>query len=225
MKKLISVFAVLVLVGAVAAKPAPAKRMTPAQMKAEAAAKAKAEAEAKAKAAAMPAPAPAAKNDSNFQIGLYGGYNIHLATTSGGASVTPTNAGGIYGGADFLYGQAFKFGIGVAYSQTNTTSGATAANLPIVAKIRYYFVPSIFAGINGGYALDMSTAVTGVTNTIIPVGGEIGYALNFGGVGLDIGAQLTYYITSTKVEILGTSTTTAGSAMFVTPYVRVNFQF
>jgi len=120
-----------------------------------------------------------------------------------------TNGGGIYGGGDFLLGQSFKYGVGVAYMQTNTTSGATAAMLPIVAKIRYYFIPAVYAGVNGGYALDMGTKVSGVTNTFIPVGGEIGYALDLGGVALDFGAQLTYTLSSSKVDVLGTTTTTS----------------
>lgn len=217
MKKLISVFAALALVGAVAAKPAPKK---PAAKPAPAVAAPAAPAPAAAAAAAV-----SASKGSNFQIGVLGGYNVHLATSSGGNSVTVTNGGGLFGGADFLLGQSFKYGLGVSYFQTNTTSGATQAMLPIVAKVRYYFIPMIYAGINGGYGIDLGTKVTGVTNTLIPVGGELGLALDFGSVGLDIGAQFTYNITSTKVEVGSTSTTTSGSQMFVTPYVRLNFQF
>ncbi|MBN8221149.1 MAG: hypothetical protein J0L53_09500 [Spirochaetes bacterium] len=212
MKKLISVFAALALVGAVAAKPAPKK--APAKPAPAVA------------APAVPAPAAAAaaatKSESNVQIGILGGYNIHLATSVAGTSVTPTNAGGIYAGADVLFGQNFQYGLRAAYSQTNTTSGAGVSFIPITAQVRFFVIPkAIFIGAFAGYAIYTGVSISPATYTNIPVGGELGYQIDLGGVALDIGGQFTYNIGS--ISNSGVSVTS--NSMFVTPYARLAFKF
>lgn len=247
MKKVISILAALSFVAAVSAQKKPAKPAVPAKPAAPAApavaapaapaAPAKPAAPAVAAPAAPAAAAPAmAKNNSTMQVGVYGGYNIALAnsttskTTIGTVSTevtgsSTTNLGGIYGGGDFLMGKDFQYGLGVAYFQTSNLSGATSAILPITAKIRYFVMPSLYVGLNAGYALFIGTSVSGTTYTNIPVGGELGYQIDLDSMVLDLGAQVTYNISSTKFTAGTVTSETTGGTLFVTPYVRLAFKF
>lgn len=222
MKKLISVFAALALVGAVAAKPAPKK--APAKP---------------APAVAAPvAPAPAAAAASvakagglNVGIGVYGGWNI----PSGDAVTGATTKGGIVSGATFLIGTDFiRGGVSAAYMTVAKTESSilgvtfttTSAYLPIEALVRIYPFGGLYVGGFGGYALDMgsvSGSGTYTKNNGISFGGGLGYVIELGAVGIDIGAD--FRIVSVSTTATATTASTTSSITNIVPRVGVNFKF
>lgn len=192
---------------------------------------------AKAKATAPIADKPVAaetpaKAAWPLQLGAYGGYSIALinsattTTTVGSTSVetkttATTDLGGLYGGADILYGEKFQYGLGVTYMQTSTASGAASAILPVTLRARYMVLPQIYGGVNAGYAFFIGQKVEGYTYLDIPVGAELGYQFNLGSVLLDAGLQMTYTIVSRKA----TDVSISGGTFFLTPYVRLGYNF
>lgn len=212
MKKLISVFAALALVGAVAAKPAPKK---PAAKPAPAVA-----------APAVPAPAAAAmaatKSDSGMvvSLGIYGGWNIPSGTGADAIKAAGGTNGGITGGANFLIGsQLIRGGVGVAYMSTGKYdllgTSYTFAALPIEALVRVYPFAGLYIGALGGYVLDM--AGQGTKTNGISYGGSLGYEIAFGAVSVDVGAD--FRIVSVSVNSVTTTSTN------IVPRLGVNFKF
>jgi hypothetical protein len=167
-----------------------------------------------------------------MQAGVYGGYSLALlnsattTTTSNGASIetkttSTTDLGGLYGGADFLLGQRFQYGLGIAYMQTLKASGASAALVPITLRARYTLIPKIYVGLNAGYAFFVGQKSEGYSYLDIPLGAEAGYQFNLGAVFLDAGLQMTYTIASRKA----TDVVISGGTFFLTPYVRLSYSF
>ena len=216
MKKLISVFAALALVGAVAAKPAPKKPAAPAKPAVA--------------APAVPAPAAAAaaatKSDSGLvvSLGVYGGWNIPSGTTADLVKAAGGTNGGITGGLNFLVGsQLIRGGVGVTYLSSGKYDSAgvtyTGAFLPIEALVRLYPIAGLYIGALGGYALDMQTVSAGsvTKNNGITYGGSVGYEIAFGAVSVDVGADLR--IVSVSVNSVTTTSTN------IVPRLGVNFKF
>ncbi len=213
MKKLISVFAAMALVGAVAAKPAPKKPAAPAKPAVA--------------APATPAPAAAAmaatKTDGGLivSIGAYGGYNIPSGTYVDSIKAASGTAGGITFGGNLLLGsQLIRGGVGVTYLTVGSISAtsATYAYLPIEALVRVYPIGGLYIGALGGYALEMFSPTPTTKTNGITYGGSVGYALEFGALSVEVGADFRIV----SVSPTGGTTQTITN---IVPRLGVNFKF
>lgn len=168
---------------------------------------------------AEPAPAMTKGSDSTMQTGLIGGYSFLLSNSA--PRGTTANGGGFYVGLDFLMGKALQYGLGVAYMQTSTLSGATTAILPITAKLRYFVMTSLYVGGNVGYAVYLSTLAPGNSVTTVPIGAELGYSFDLGGSAVDFGLQGTLNLVTDSAGSLSTSY----NQLYLTPYFRLATKF
>jgi cytochrome bd-type quinol oxidase subunit 1 len=244
MKKLISLFAALALVGSLTAqkKAAKAPAKAPAAP-AVAAPKAPAAPEAPAVTAA-----PAAKaGETNWTINAWGGYNIvgetDFTKQPSGVSEKPTR-GGVAGGLDVYYGKDLQFGLGVgyvsyyryAYGDEATIKVDSSLNyVPVLAQVRYLLGFGLYVGAGAGIASTMgeikitifgATATASLSGSAIALAGLVGYQIGLGdNLALDLGARVMYLMQDIETTIGGTTTTTKNNSVNIIPNLGVTYKF
>ena len=162
--------------------------------------------------AVPPAPiAEAAKEkQGGFQMRFdtWGGWNFSSSTawsdlSAQNANINVNKQGPAFG-QDITLGNAmFQGGVGVSYvtlgrySIINVNGSTNLATLPIEGIFNFFPVSGLYIGVRGGYVLDIgSTSFPGGTYTKtngVSFGGQIGYILSFGTVGINFGAIITQY--------------------------------
>jgi hypothetical protein len=238
MKKLISIFAALALVGSLAAqkKAAKAPAKAPAAPAAPAAKAPEAPAAPAAKAPEAPA-APAKKAETNWTINLWGGYNIVGETdfTKPTAGDTGTiTRGGISGGLDAYYGSAFQIGLGagyVSYYKYENTSWKITSNMtyvPVLLQARYVLDFGLYVGAGVGVAttqgdskMDGTTLAT-YSGSAIAIAGLLGYQLGLSdSLALDLGARVLYLMQ----DVDNAGVKVKNNSVNIIPNLGVTFKF
>lgn len=206
MRKFITIFLILNLIGAAHAQKRPAKRQ-PAGKADTAAVKGKLAEPVKPEGTKPPnatAAASEAKKGSGFEsrVLLWGGYNIPSSTAFNN-STSGLTKGGIAGGAEITLGASWlQVGVAASYvsiwSQTvlNANGSMNFNVVPLEGVINILPLGGLYLGARGGYVMDIgTTSITGTTYTKTngySIGAQLGYIIQFGFIGIDIGAIFSY---------------------------------
>jgi len=181
-----------------------------------------------------PAPAEADEEIPGHLFG-WGGYNISTSKywdEFADLSTVTTTKGGLAAGGELTLGTDFiQAGIGVSYLPIGTIEIANISGsvkivaLPLEAVANVFVFRGLYLGARGGYTLNIGASLlTNASHRIsggVSYGGQVGYIYAWGVIGVNVGAIVSIWNTSS----LSGGVTTAATFINIVPRLGVDFKF